>query len=317
MRHRLLLAGVLVLGACFSSKSSKGGGATEAPANKAPAGPDYSATLADPLGFLPLDSELVLGVDAAQLRQSELWRQLEPKLLASAGQGLAAFEAACKFNPITSIRGITMGLKRLGEDKASGVVVLAGLDRAHLTECLRKAAKDNPTLVRSAGDVFTIHTDSGDLAFAFVDAASAVALVGPGASDQALREVLRSGAPLRTSPAFLQMLGLVDLDASLWLFMNGASKVFDSAASTGFRPKAVFGNVSVGSGLSAKLRMRLDSANTASQLATMAQGQLGSVSNFFDKLDVTADDADVVVAAALTQQQLDNLTAMLGGFLGP
>jgi len=69
MRHRSLLAGMLVLGACFSSKGSGTAPGSTPPATAAT---DYTATIADPLGFLPLESELVLGVDGDQIRKSAL-----------------------------------------------------------------------------------------------------------------------------------------------------------------------------------------------------------------------------------------------------
>jgi hypothetical protein len=318
MRHRLLLVGVLLVGGCY--KGGSGGAATVTPTTTARASADYTATLADPVGFLPVDSEVVFSLDAEQLRGSEIWRMLEPKLWASAGSDLAAFKVVCGFDPVSAVRGITVGVKALKQDTPDAVLVVSGIDRARLTDCMARTSKEGEKGVALHKDgVITIAGDAKDpshVAFAFVDASTVVAQVGPLASHDSLLAILKSGAPLRKSPAFVELIAQVNLEASLWTVINGNSSVFEQAAALGVKPKAMFGSVGLTKGLDASVRFRLSTPQEAQSLTAMAQGQLSIASSFFEKLDITADDADVVIIAVMTEAQLQNMVSLLGGMLG-
>jgi hypothetical protein len=319
MRHHLLIAFCL-LGACYHDS---GGGAARPPDNTAGApssrGPDVSATIADPLGFLPIDSEVVLSLDADQLRQSELWRQYEPALLAKAGADLARFKALCGFDPITSIRGLTVGMKSVGQVNPDGVFVVHGIDRARMLACVGKLSSNDHGVTIDNG-VVTAHASKQDpsvVVFQFVDASTAVCVVGPSATKELLARVIRGGSPLRGSPSFLSMLSLIDAQAALWALVNGNSHVFDKTAAMGVKPKALFGSLGLSDGLVMTLRMRLETPQAASSFVALVQGQLGAAKMLFDKLDVTADDADVVFGIGMTSAQVQMFAGLLGGSLGP
>ncbi|MDB4960339.1 MAG: hypothetical protein JWP01_338 [Myxococcales bacterium] len=316
MRHRLLLVGVLLFGGCY--KAERGTGATTAPSNTARAGVDYSATLADPIGFLPIDSEVVVSLDAEQLRGSEIWRMLEPKLWASMGSSLAAFKVECGFDPVATVRGITIAAKGLKQDKPDAVVVVSGIDRARLTECMTRTSKtgEKGIAIDKDGVITMGNPQDGRVALAFVDASTVVAQVGALASHDGLFAILKSGAPLRKSPAFVELIGQVNLEASLWTVVNGNSSLFEQAASLGVKPKAIFGSVGLTKGLDASLRFRLSTPQEAQSITTMAQGQLSMAVNFFEKLEITQDNADVVVIAVMTEAQLQNVVSLLGGMMG-
>lgn len=318
MRHRLLVAAVLLSGACFRSSGGGGGGGDGVLSTSGPAQaePDFGATLADPLGFLPIDSELVLGLDAAQLRASALWQLLEPRILAQSNGSLELFQARCGFDLVPSIRGVTLGLRNVSADRPEGVIVVAGLDRTKLMACLEDAAKTSPGKVVVDGRVVIFHGDHGRGGAAqFVDGSTLVFAIGPAFDRDVFGATLRAGAPLRSSPAFMEMWGRINAGDALWMLINGNAKLLDKAAAMGFRPKAVFGSVSVARGLAANLRVRLDDPATATNLAAMAQGQLGMAASFFDQLEVAADDVDLVVTAAMTDQQVQSLASMLGGVI--
>jgi hypothetical protein len=321
MRHRLLLAGVFLLGSCFKSSGSGSGSGGATPSNKTGrSGVDYSATIADPVGFLPIDSEVVLSLDAEQLRRSPVWSMLETKLLAAAGPDLQMFKAVCGFDPVTSIRGITIGIKNLKQDTPDGILVVSGLDRARLTACMDKARQQGDQAVQVAADgTVTIAAEgAGDtpVVFGFVDASTAVAMIGPATSSSAFAAALAAGSPLRKSPAFGELIGRVNLESALWTVINGNSSVFEQAAALGMKPRAIVGSVSLASGLDASVRIRLSTPQEAQQITTMAQGQLGMATNFFEKLEVTADGTDVAVLAVMTDAQVQNMLSIANGMLG-
>jgi hypothetical protein len=319
MVKRVLLVSSLLFASCHKDPAATTG---PRPPNNTVAvkGPDYSATLADPVGFLPVDSELVLGLDIDSLRKSPLWPQLVGKLATAMGPSLRMFQDKCGFDPMATLHSITMGLKNLKQDVPEGVMVISGLDRAKLTACIA-TIKTKPGTTESIvfdGDVILASNSTGSKsAFTFVDASTIVGAIGPAAGKPQLASVLASGAPLHTSPAFAELLKLTDLEASLWTVLNGSSSIFDAAASgIGMRPKAVFGSVTLAAGLTMNLRMRLETSAQAQQLQQMASGQIGMARAMFDKLDITTDNADVVVAVAMNEQQLNNIMQMLLGAVG-
>jgi hypothetical protein len=65
-----------------------------------------------------------------------------------------------------------------------------------------------------------------------------------------------------------------------------------------------------------KMHLRAETATQASQLQTMVGGQVGMARAMFDKLDVTTEDADLVIALAMTETQLSSMMQLLGAQLG-
>ena len=328
MAQRALLLGILMAASCYKGGSS-GSGTTPPPANTnaAVARVDYSATIADPLGFLPVDSEIVLGLDVDQLRKSTFWPPIAAKLSSAGGSGLDSFKQICNVDPMVSVRSVTLGIKNLKQSTPDGVMVVSGLDRTSLMACMEKATKapEGRTSIQNgivviAGAKSTGGTGLGataanesTVAFAFVDASTVVGVMGPSASREQLQTVLAAGTPLRSSPAFTALIKLTNLDASLWTMMNGNSSVFDQAAGMlGSRPKAAFGSVNVTSGMALDMRLRLDDAGRATQLQQMINGQVGMARAMFTKLDVTTDDADLVISAAMTDAQITQVLQLAG-----
>ena len=314
MIQRALLVGSLLLGACSSTPA----GPTTPPGNTAPPrAPDYTATVADPLGFLPLDAELVMGLDVDSLRGSPLWPPLASRITSSAGAQLAAFQQMCGFDPMATVHRIRLGLKNIQAEKPEGVIVVNGLDRPALMGCLGKAGNGAAVI---EGDFVTFDaskTGGPQAAFAFVDASTVVVTLGPTANKAQLKAVLAAGVPLRSSPTFTALLAQTDVEASLWGMMNSNSSIFDQlAAGIGTKPKAMFGSVRLGPGMTMNMHMRLDSPTAAQQLSGMANSQMGMARGFVTKLDVTTEASDVVIAVAMDDPQLNAILQLIAPALG-
>ena len=99
VRTRSVLIAVVALGlgagACKKKEEAAKGGAADKMTEKggevtkaAPSGGVIAG--ADDLSLLPADSEIVMGLNFAQLQQSALWKQFAPKLMEKAAGGLAA-----------------------------------------------------------------------------------------------------------------------------------------------------------------------------------------------------------------------------------
>jgi hypothetical protein len=326
VKRALLVGSLLLTTSCYKDKGSST--TAPPPPSNTVAQPrvtvDYSRTIADPLGFLPIDSEIVLGLDVEQLRKSPFWVPAAAKLSTAGGNDLAAFKMACGTDPMATVRSITMGIKNLSATP-DGVMVVSGLDRAALMACMEKAPKTTTTIQNgivvitstSAPGAGGLGAPAGGaqstVAFAFVDASTVVGVMGPSASREHLRAVLAAGAPLRSSPAFTEIVKHTDLAASGWMMLNGSSKVFDQAAGAlGTRPKAAFGSINVTNGVSMDMRLRLEDAAHATQLAPMIGGQVGMARAMFTKLDITTDDVDLVMSLAMTDAQLTQLLQLAG-----
>ena len=288
------------------------------PANDARRGtPSHARTALDPLGFLQVDAEMVASLDVAQFRQSTLWARVEPRLLEKAASTIDEFRSACGFDPLPLIQTVAIGMRGLETPQLAAVLVVRGVPRAQMMPCVHKAvARDPGTGTIDRDGVVSVRGAPNEppVVFAYADGRTVVMLTGHGASPAALRAVLDRGAPLRGSPAFMDMFGRVDTRRTGWFFLNGNSQLFSSARfPSGFRPRAIFGSADATSGLSAKVVMRMPQASDAQSIVGMVQGQLAAMRSLVAKLDVVAEEADVVIDLALTDDQL----AMIAGLLGP
>jgi len=283
-----------------------------------------NATSGDDLSLLPLDSELVLGLNFSQVQQSALWKQfVQPKLMsADAQRKLTEFKDNCGFDPMTSLKSVSVGLKGVGADKPDGVIVMHGLDKAKVWACLEndkvkaEMTKDGGSFSRD-GEVGLFKDKSGSqFAVTFVNDTTAIAVLGEQVTAASAKAAAAGGSTLKSSPQFVEMYGKVKSNDSLWFLVNGKSKIFDKTAAMGVKPKAMFGSLNVTDGLSLDLRLRLDTPDAAAQLAEMGKKQVQQAAKMFDQIDVTSDATDVKIAVVLSSQKLQALITQFSGLLG-
>jgi len=320
----------LGVGACKKKEEQKAGtagdktteqkaaGAAEAVAKPAGAG---AMVAGDDLSLLPADSEVVIGLNFAQLQQSALWKQFSPKLMEKAASGLADFKAACGFDPLEAIKSVSAGMKTAG-DKADGIVVVHGPDKGKVMACLPKAKEEAAKKggdVTIDGDTFMVKSKSGEnSAWTFVGSDTLVGSVGPSASKDLLLAAAKGGSALKTSQTFVEMHSKINTKESMWFLVNGNAPFMAKAAQAGVKPKAVFGSLNVTDGLTLDMRIRLGSPDEATQLVNMAKGQTNNpqVKSMFDKLDVSGDGADAKISIAMSNQKLQQLMGLIGGMMG-
>lgn len=326
-----IVSSALVAGACKKDEKKDPGapGATTAEKGDKPSA--LSQTLAagagaaaasDDLSLLPVDSEIVMGLNFAQLQQSALWKKfVEPQLMkGDTVAKLAEFKAKCGFDPLASIKSISVGMKGIGNPKPDGVVVVHGVEKTKALACIEQvkaeAAKEGGEMTVD-GDVVLVKSKDGEtVAMTFVNDTTAIAVMGTAATKDGVIAAAKGGSTLKTSAAFVDMYSKIKTGESLWLLMNGNSKAFEQAQRMGIKPKAVFGSVNVTDGLSFDLRMRLDSADQATQMANGFKGQAQALQSMVDKMDIGSDGADVKVSVAMSEQKLQTLIQQFGGMLG-
>jgi hypothetical protein len=276
------------------------------------AGPAFAQKATDDLSLLPVDSEVVAGLDFQQLQTSALWKQLVEPML---GKGevkkqLNEFKQTCGVDPMKVVTKMAFGMKGIGAAAPDGVIVAHGVPKAKLVACydkMTKLKKPGADITRD-GDVLIVkQSGSQTVAFTFVDASTALIVVGTAATAAGVKAIAKGTSALKTSAAFVDLYKKTNVNDTLWMIMNGNSKAFDQLGSMGIKPKAVYGSLNVTKSLNLDLRIRFNTADEAKNLASMAQGQLKAAAGMFDKITVGADAADLKVAVLLSDTKLKAL----------
>ena len=317
----------LAAGAC-KKNDNKAGSGSGATADKSTTGDkgDKATPVAvaggDDLALLPVDSELVMGINFAQLQQSALWKQYSPKLMDKISTDLADFKADCGFDPLDAFKSVTIGMKGLGGQMPDGVIVVHGPEKAKSLACFDKMkakAAAKGTEITVDGDVVLMKDkNGGNTAFTFVNDTTMVGVIGNNATKDAVLAAAKGVSTLKSSPSFVEMFSKINTGDSIWGLANGNSPAFSKMGGIGLKPKAIFGSVNVTDGLTLDMRIRTEKPDDAKSFVTTMQGQINNpqVKQMFDKLDVSQDGADMKIAVAMSNQKLQQLIQMVGGMMG-
>jgi hypothetical protein len=311
---RPLVVALLVAG-CYHGSA--------APAPTPPANMQKTEVLAhiadDPLAFLPVESDIVLGVDFARLRDSQLWReQLEPLLVQTASDTFQKVRSQCGFDPLSQLQRASVAYKKLDDTHNDGTFVVHGVDSSHTVECIAKASAKTDNITHDGSVVMV--SKPGDevvLAIAPLGRTGMVIQGAPHASRVSIEDRMHIGAPLRTSRTFMTFFNRLEPTASLWLVINGNSAFLASAKSMGVSPTGVDMTLTVTDKYVVAARITTASAADATQLASLANQVSPQARAMVETFDVRADDNVVRVDIVITAPQAQTLLTMLGGIVGP
>ena len=326
------LVAVVALGlggaACKKSDDAKPGDKTaagdKATGDKAAGG---GTTISDSnggdLSLLPVDSEMVIGLNIAQLQQSALWKQFSPKIMDKIAGNLADFKADCGFDPLDAVKSMAMGMKNMGGGgEPDGAIVIHGPDKAKVLACVDKEkdkAKAKGTEMSVDGDVVLMKDKNGATsAFTFVNDTTMLGVIGTKGNKDGVKEAAKGNSTLKWSQTFVDMYSKINTQDSLWMLINGNSPALAKAGGMGIKPKAVFGSLNITDGLTLDFRVRMATPDEAKSLVGMMQGQVGNpqVKQMFDTLDITGDGTDAKVTVKMSAQKLQAMVAMVGGMMG-
>lgn len=306
------LIGVVALGFVVGAACDKGG--------KNGAG---GGAASDAVSLIPADSEIVMGLNFAQLKQSALWKQFAPKIMDQMSGKIGEFKAACGFDPMDTFKSMTMGMKNLSDQpgvKPDGVVVVKGLEKSKMMPCMDKykaeAAKQG-TEITVDGDVVLLKDKDQTVAMTYANDDTMVVTMGTGATKDGVKAAAKGGNGLKSSQAFNEMYSKINTGDSLWLMVNGNSPLLDKASMLG-KPKAVYGSLNLTDGLAVDLHVREASADAAKSLVEMAKGQTDNpqVKQMVDKIDITANGDDAHFVVAMSNQKLQALISQFGAMFG-
>jgi hypothetical protein len=314
-RHAWLVV-TLALGLAVLGAACKKEGSNSATGDKSEASGGAAST--DDMSLLPADSEVVFGLNLAQLQQSQLWKQfVEPRMQSGETQKkMNEVKARCGWDPMTAMSSLAFGGKDLDGNKPSIVLVMHGLDKTKALDCLDKSkdeiTKDGTEMTKD-GDVVVIKDKNGDSgAVTFVNNSTAVVAFGGGRGNPAGVKALVSGTgTLKTSASFTEMYKKVKTSDSLWGLASG--KVLDKLP---VKATAAYGSLNVTDGLAVDLRVRFEKAEDATQATSMINSQTKQAVQYFDKAEFTADGSEMHGTVVMSNQKLQTMIQQFGPMLG-
>ena len=313
--------GLALVGGCKDKAKDK---ASDKPSDKAtdPAGaptPGVPAGKTGDLELLPLDSEVVLAVDWAQFQGTTIWKDLAlPALMKESDvvEVITEIKTRCGFDFVTGLERVAIGVKGIDAELPDGVAVLHGLDKAKTLACADKwqadAVKEQVTYKNEGGVVTAIDPDGYGIGLVFIADTVALAVIGHGMSADRIKKAAAGDSALAKSATFVDMYSKIDPKATVWGFVRGNAMQSEVADLIGVRPKAVFGFIDFGNGLSGRIRARLESPAQATETASGLRGQIDAIAQMVDKAAIRGDGSDVELEVTATPVKLKSLIAMLG-----
>jgi hypothetical protein len=326
----LPIAATLVVG-CGGAGPARPTMIGSVPAADAPAGEAPGATAIAPPGGLvrafaamPADYELILALDASKLRASGAYRRHEARLRAELGSQLAQVSKACGFDPLATVTGVLLG-GRGGTELDHATIFVNGLEREATNDCLarriatRRAERPAARWIVDGDFVEYAEDDPEDgLRMRWLGRRSALVIKdGDDAADAralAAAAAAREGAGLSGSPAFMALVAGVRTDAAAWFIIHGSPERPPAALPS---LRAIRGAFDADDGVRGEIRLTPAATTDARALAAELDRQLASLKtspfgHLVAGVAVRADRDDVVLAIALSAEQLDGLLALVG-----
>lgn len=313
--RRTSLVVSLALVAAASACKKEGDGAAGGGGAAGAAGSD--------LNVVPADSDFVLGIDLAKLRDSALFKEYGSKVMQDATKDIAEFKANCGFDPLETMKSVSMGIKMLSGDKGRGSVVFhSTAPRDKLKACLEKSkadaeAKGNKMVIE--GDIAFLTPKDGNshVAITWLGSDGVVALINdrPWTKDTVTQALAGKGS-VKDNKAFSEAYKSIKKGQTLWFYVNGESEMAQQAKGTGIDATAFLGSVDVSDALSAEVRARFKSAGDAAAATKTVESQLGQVKMMVPNVSAKAEGNDLKINVDLSNKELKSLMSMFGGMLG-
>jgi hypothetical protein len=277
------------------------------------AAPVAATASKDVLAYLPIDSEVVIGIDVKGLRGSALWAQYRPLLVQRLGAQLADITQKCGFDPIEAVESIAFAIADPSDQQSNAVLVVRGLDREHTLACLAKQIIPDTTATIDDGIVVLAHPNNDRRqVLTFVDHSTLIVQAAKQPTKDTLRGLVASGVPLRGSPAFMAMYDQLDRPATVWGAINGRARMLGQIASLGGQPRGLYGTLLVTDGLASTVRLQLETADQATQVTAKLQPQLAVAGAMLGELAVRAEGSVVKLTIAMSADQLRGILATMG-----
>lgn len=192
----------------------------------------------------------------------------------------------------------------------AGVIVARGVG-AGTMGCVRTRFGKGGAVLDDKGVVVMDHHGDRIKSAWTVVGTSLVVQVGQDVGGASMQAVLASGSPLRGSNAFMTIYNRLGKGATLWGIVNGRSKLFDELSSSGMRPVAIEGTLTLSDRVVLAGTATFDSPDTAAKVDGLVKVSFGQIQRFVEHTESRVDGAAVHVDLSMTGAQLMQL---LGNF---
>lgn len=323
------LAMTTALVACDKGKSGGGGGGGKGLAGASAIAPAKGG-LKGALAAMPKETEVVFGLDIAQLRKSDIYKKYEPQLMEKMGKDLEEFKTKCGFDPKEKLTGVLVGMDipMAGGEPQNVTAFIRGFEKGPSLDCLKKwsaeqTAQAKPENATIDGDYIEV-TENGavEMRGMFIDDNTFLVMKrGAGFADKAALTAAanaKDGEGLTSSAAFVKLLDDVKTGASAFYVVNGNAQAL-SAIPLPFKIKAIFGWFDVGSDLAGEAHARMESADDANAIVGMGKMGLSEAKKmpqgkFVDNVKLSVKGTDTVATFKFTAAQLEEMAAMRDSF---
>lgn len=319
-RSRRLAAGFFVSVAVLGVLGACGGKKEEGKPAADPGG--ASVTGNKDLDMIPVESDVVYGVNVAQAQKSAVFRDLVlPMLTRNADfQKLSELlKTKCSIDPLAAASTLTGGMRFTDDRPSDGVTVLHGIEKSKVLPCLDQLKEELAAQhleVAKDGDVVIIKSDRGDVAFTFTGDATAVIVSGTKANKAGVLEVTQAKSAISSSKAFADMYNRVEASHTFWAVARGDTDIVaKNLKQLNVKAKALVGSVNATDGLEVRAQAIVETEEQATNLAALMKSQAEMLSSMAEKVEITSDKNTAKALVVLTQAQLKTLSGFARSFL--
>ena len=276
---------------------------------------------------LPADAKLVIGLDLAALKKTQLFTQLAPALLerADATKAIDEIKTQCKLDPMAVVQGFVIAMTG---DQQEGVayIAIAGVDKAKLSSCLQRgiqshADKDAKVTIKHDGNVTQVTDGKDSMFLGWVGKDVVVVPLHTQERATLVKWMGGKGALARTSVG--KTLAKVNTSAALWGAGEGA-KEFEP----GIVIKGGYGAVAFAKGnVDANVHATLENPGQATAMASSAQKQLdefrqnplipSSIGALLKAITIAVAGDEVAIKANVIEKDLVAALDMVLGAVAP
>lgn len=272
--------------------------------------------------YLPANSDMLVGVDVAAVRDSALGGTLVPLAQQQIGGELAAVQELCGIDVINQLNRISVGGVQRDED---GLVieVTSTVSRAQLGECMKKVAASeggaDALEIVDDGAVFGIRAGDDSMWSLWLD--ESTFLTSPGAENQPTWPATIEAREGVSDPLFKELVARVDPAAAFYMALVLPPEARSDMSAMGATPVGMFVTMWLQGGATFEAGMRMENAQGAEQLANQLQQFLPmlqadpTLGRFLTNLEIAASGTDVVVKLALTEAEFQELVGILASQL--
>jgi len=270
---------------------------------------------------LPSGLQVVVGVNVANVRTSQIFQALYPMLLSQAGQGkegLDLIKKDCGIDVLNTIDSLVVGMD--ANQKGLIVLGLKGVDQAGVQSCLTKVAADKEpgkkiTANQLPGNV-TEFSATGENDKLYVQwLAKDVLAMATEPTDQAFLKKMTAGGI--KSDTVGKAAGSVNGDAGLWAVVNKSDTIPDLNA----KMSMAYGSANFSGGnIDFNAHVVLDSAANATKAAADATTKLDDqkkqapqAAALLKSVKIGSSGSELVVTGSIVEK---DVMALLGQFMG-